>query len=379
MQNSQKTILFIFLLALIISFVIYKIPYKISISRKSPIAGKDEILDKLSLEQRIGQLFIIGFDGKVLNSEIENLIKEMHPGGILLLKRNIENENQLKELISSLQEIALKDTGLPLFVVVDQEGGLISRISWAEKTSQSEIESPERAYQIGKRRAEELKKLGINLNLAPLLDTTFPGDFIFERSFQKDAKIIGELAKELIRGQKEAGILTGLKHFPGYEGIPFNPEEKLAVLEKIPEISQFKKATAASDEPSEASLAPLGREALPEMIMTANVIYKDIDKELPFTFSKKGIQFLKKEILGDYLLVSDDLAQNSLLDKFSLKEIVTLPIKAGVDILIFSGWRMPPEKGVLAFREAVNKNEISQERINQSVSKIIELKQRLSE
>lgn len=363
MGRLVKIILLGFVLILTGFFIVYKIYFDVQKIESAKVSSKtEEKLNKLSLEQKIGQLFIIGFDGKSLNSDIENLVKELHPGGILLLKRNIEDENQLKELIISLQEIALKDTGLPLFIAVDQEGGLISRIGWVEKTPQFEIKDNVRAYQVGKDRGTELRELGINLNLAPLLDISFSNDFIFERSFQKNHEIIGELAKLLIQGQKEAGMFTAMKHFPGYGGISFNPEEKLARLENIPEISQFQKAA----------------EVFPEMIMVSNVIYKELYEEYPFSFSKNGIRFLKNNIQGNYLIISDDLSQNSLLNKFSLKEIVTLPIKAGIDVLIFSGWRTPVVNGVSALREAIENGDISEQRINQSVLKIIKLKQQIS-
>jgi len=359
----SKIIFLLFPLILIVGFIVYRVSYASQLVQTSASFGEEteKILSELTLEQKIGQLFIIGFEGKVLNSEIENLIKELHPGGILLLGRNIENEEQLKELISSLQEIALKDTGLPLFIAVDQEGGLISRIEWIEKSAQSEIENPEQAYLVGQTRGKELLGLGVNLNLAPLLEVSLATDFIFERSFQKNSEKTAELAKALIQGQKQAGILTAIKHFPGYKGISFNPEERLAAIDKIPEISQFQDAM----------------KSFPEMIMVSNAIYKELDQELPFSFSKKGIQFLKSKIKGNYLVISDDLSQNSLLNRFSLKEIVALPVKAGADILIFSGWRMPIEEGILAFQEAVENGEISEQRINQSVFKIIELKQKL--
>lgn len=335
-------------------FVVWIISRDFKKEKKEIILTDKDILDSLSLEQKIGQLFIIGIEGRVLTPETEKLIKEIHPGGILLLARNIGNKEQLKELVLSFQKIALEDTGLPLFVAVDQEGGLISRIDWVEKTSQSEIKNKEEAYRIGKKRGEQLKEPGVNLNLAPLLDITYPKDFIYERTFQKNSEEIKELAQELIRGQKESGILTCAKHFPGYGEISFNPEEELAKIETVPEISQF-------------FVVPS------EMIMASNVIYKELDENLPFAFSEKGIRFLKENINGDYLIISDDLAQNSLLDNFSLKDIVSLPIKAGVDMLIFSGWRMPVIEGV----EALRQSGISEERINQSVLKIVKLKRKI--
>jgi len=312
-------------------------------------------LKDLSLEKKIGQLFMIGFKGDALSPEIEQVMRKFHPGGILLLRSNIKNENQLKELIDSLQKIALEDTGLPLFIAVDQEGGLVSRIDWVEKTPQSEISDSERAHQIGKKRGEELKELGVNLNLAPLLDITSSGDFIYSRAFQKSPDLTSELAEGLVNGQKESGVLTCIKHFPGYGGISFHPEDKLATLEKVPEFSQFQNIKA-------------------DMVIISNVIYNEIDSK-PFTFSEKGIELLKNNLGSKVLIVSDDLAQNSLLNEFSLEDIVALPIKAGVDILIFSGWRIDEEKGIIAFKEAVDEGKVSEQEINRAVSRIIKLKQ----
>lgn len=312
------------------------------------------------LEEKAGQMFIVGFEGKTVTPQLEEFFKKYKPGGVLLLSKNIENKEQLQNLTSALQTLSLRETSFPLFIAVDQEGGLISRVDFTEeKTPQSEIENAEEAYQIGLKRGEELKALGINLNLAPLLDVVSVGDFVFERSFQKNPEEIGNLAKALISGQKAAGILTAIKHFPGYSGITFDPEEKLAVLEKIPEISQFKKAIEAS----------------PEMVMTSNVIYEEINPSLPFTFSLEGIQFLKNNLGSQPLIVSDDLDKNSLLNEFSLKEIVTAPLAAGVDILILSGWRLPAEQGLDAFWTAAKSGEISEITIEETASRIIQIKQ----
>lgn len=358
MKKHLKTILCFFLLVLFLAvgFVIF--------NNKTVEVRQENVLlikkNSLTLDQKIGQMFIIGIEGGVFDEEMAQLIKELHPGGILLLKDNIQNAGQLETLVDALQKASLKDNGLPLFIAVDQEGGIVSRLSWVEKTPQSEIKDAEDAYRIGRERAEELRGLGINLILGPLADATLKDDFIFERSFKKGEETAGELAKGLILGQKEGGVLSCLKHFPGYGGIYFNPEDKLAALEKIPEISQFK--TAA--------------EALPEMVMISNVVYKELDSEV-FSFLTSGIDFLKKEIPGDYLVVSDDLAQYSLLNNFSAEEIVSGPFNAGVDLLIFSGWRTPVSSGISWFKKAVDAGVISLERVDGSLLKIIKMKEKL--
>lgn len=321
---------------------------------------KETELEKL--EKEMGQLFIVGFEGKALTPEFETIFKKYRPGGVLLLSKNIENKEQLKSLISQLQDLSLRETGLPLFIAIDQEGEPISRIEFLEeKTAQSAIENIEQAYQIGLKRGEELKELGVNLNLAPVLDIVKEGDFLFSRSFQKDTSETGKLAKALISGQKTAGILTAIKHFPGYGGISSHPEEELAILETYPEISQFEKAM----------------EANPEFVMTSNVIYSEIDSSLPFTFSSAAIQFLKNNVSPDILILSDDLDQNALLEKFSLRDIMVKPLEAGVDVLIFSGYRLPAERGLEEFFKAFRSGEVSREKIEGVISRIIQLKQNL--
>lgn len=313
------------------------------------------------LKDKAGQLFIIGFEGKTLTSEFEEFFKKYKPGGVLLLSENIENSEQLKTLINDLQSLSKKETGLPLLIAVDQEGGLISRLGFLkEKTAQSEILNQNYAHAVGLKRGEELKELGINLNLAPVLDNAQNDDFLFERSFQKSSDLSGQLAQSLIQGQKDTGIFSAMKHFPGYVGIDFNPEEKLATT-NLPEISQFQKAL----------------EAGPKMVMISNVIYQDLDSSLPFTFSSTSIEFLKDKLGSEILIVSDDLSQNSLLNNFSLNEIVTKPVLAGVDIMIFSGWRSPVKEGLDAFFKAIEQKEISDQLIINAFLRINQLKQGL--
>lgn len=321
-----------------------------------------EILKGLSLEQKIGQLFIIGFEGKTLTPETQKLMRDFRPGGVLLLSKNIDTQDQLKSLIASLQEVSLQETGLPLFIAVDQEGQPVNRVYFAKvKIAQSDISSVQQAEFLGLERGRELNGLGININLAPLLDLTQPGDFLFERSFQKKAEEIGELAKALISGQKEGGILSAVKHFPGYGGIASNPEEKLMSLKTLPDISQFQRAM----------------EANPEFVMATNVIFQE-RADLPFTFSSSCLAWLRQRLDFEGLLLSDDLSQNSLLNRFSLEEIITLPLQAGVDILIFSGWRLPACLTLIEIvSQAVSKGELTEERLDNSVLKIIQLKRSL--
>jgi len=335
---------------------------------KIPQTEEEKTLQKLSTEEKIGQLFIIGFEGTSLTSEIKDLFKIIRPGGAILFSRNIQDANQLKKLIKDLQNLSLEESGFPLFVAVDQEGGLVRRIQWLEdEISQAEIVNNNQAYQTGFKRGSGLKNLGINLNLAPVLDITQKDDFLYNRSFKNDSEITGELSKSLILGQKDSGIFTAIKHFPGYGGIFFNPETiKIPIVSPIPEISQFQKAL----------------EAQPELIMTANVVYPEIDEKLPFTLSPTGIQFLKEKIKGDYIIISDDLSSKVLKENFSSENQIILAKKAGVDILLVVGWNQFHQDQLNAFNalfEAVKEKMVDEKEINNSVLKIIKLKQKISQ
>jgi len=315
-----------------------------------------EPAEELTLEEKVGQIFMIGIEGKTLSEETERLIRKTKPGSVLLLGRNIGTPEELRELTSSLQKISIEETGLPLFVAIDQEGGEVSRISWVEKTSQSEIKTESQAYDIGKEKADQLRLLGINLNLAPLLDKLSPEDFIYNRGFQNNK---GNFGEKIIQGQKDGGILSCAKHFPGYGGITYHPEDNLAFAEAVPDYSEFEKSAEEAD-----------------MVMVSNVVYKELDKNYPFSFLKEGIGLLKEKVSGEYLVVSDDLAQYSLLGNFSLEEILSKPVNAGVDILIFSGWRSPVEEAVARAVKAAEDGLIEKNRLQEAVSKIIKAKEK---
>jgi len=322
-----------------------------------------EFVKNLSLDQKVGQLFIVGFEGKEMNPQLEAFLKTIKPGGVLLLARNIENENQLKKLIKDLQEISLKDSGIPLLVAVDQEGGAVCRLHFVNCYAQKNISHPRTAYLVGFIRGFLLKKLGVNLNLAPLVDEAKKGDFIFERTFQKSNELNGILAKNLIFGQKEAGILSALKHFPGYGFIDFDPERKrLAVYKNLPSFNSFLEALKAE----------------PEMLMVANAIYEEIDKEHLFSFSPKAISFLKENLGTNFLVISDDLTAPVLKKRYDLQELALKPFEAGVDLMIVSGFDSIQDilNIVSTFKMRVQNDENLRDILDKRISKILELKRK---
>ncbi len=324
-------------------------------------------LNNLSREQKIGQRFIIGFQGTSVTSALESKIKNLHPGGVLLLGRNIENEQQLKKMTEELQEIALEDTGLPLLIAVDQEGGPICKVDWLDCVAPSKIKEKDRAYEVGLKRGKELRKLGVNLNLAPALDKSYLGDFVYPRTFhsehpgeESDAlRSSGELAASFINGQKE-NVLNALKHFPGYTTVDFDPErEKLAKLNFIPDTTQFKVAMRAD----------------PAMVMVSNVVYSQLSNS-PLSLDADGIEFVRDE-LRPGLIISDDLSSPVLKEEYGLEKTVSRAAEAGVDFLLVAGFNdVEDSKRAVNY---LNEEKVDVKRLNKSLLKIIKLKRNLNE
>ena len=318
-----------------------------------------ETPEEKMLRQKIGQLFLIGFEGTTLTPDVEQLIERLLPGGVLLLSHNIKDAPQLRLLIEELQTASLWHSSSPLFIAVDQEGGSISRVQFGqERTPQAFIATDGQAYQIGKERGQELKELGINLNLAPVLDSAQSSDFVFARTFQKEHPRAGYLARYVVAGQKDAGILSAVKHFPGYGSIAFDPEKKLAVVAELPDLDPFRVALSA----------------YPEFLLLSNVIYPLLHPGKPFSFSEEGIALIRSELGFEGILLSDDLSQPALLKNYSRKDIVLSPLEAGVNMLLFSQAKEAQKAQEILLKE-IQKNSELRGMVEGSVARLLSLKE----
>ncbi len=278
----------------------------------------------LSLEDKLGQMLIIGFEGTEVTPEVSSLFSSIRPGGALLLSRNIVSKDQTKKLIADLQEISMRTVGLPLFVAVDQEGGIVSRVPWAEDTGLFELKDPDEAFRVGEKRARDLKEVGVNMNLAPVLDSNGEDDFLFNRSFQKNQNVSLALAQGLILGHTKENVIPVPKHFPGYDKVTFNPENGvLPFTEVFPDSSFFKSVLKDMQVP---------------FVMLSHVVYKAVDPDNPLPLSPSGMELVRAELGNDILFMSDDLASKSFMANYSLEEIGKAALSSGVDVLLVGGY-----------------------------------------
>src|SRR5436305_2917879 len=208
--------------------------------------------DGMTLQEQIGQLLMVGFWGTTPSQEVIDLISRFHVGNIILFSRNIRDAQQVLELTQSLQRIA-KEAGqrYPLLIAIDQENGLVQRLGEAAtifpgNMALGAIGSEEIAYQVALATGRELQALGINMNLAPVVDVNNnpANPVIGVRSFGEDLHLVAQLGAAMVKGYRAAGILSCLKHFPGHGDtavdshlalptIPY-PLERLEALELAP-------------------------------------------------------------------------------------------------------------------------------------------------
>lgn len=331
-------------------------------------------VEQMSLSEKVGQLFQIGFSGFDLDAEIEAMIKDYYIGGVIYFSRNIKNLEQTARLSNQLQSLALNSgSKLPLFISIDQEGGSVSRLKGAtnfpSNMTLGVVNDKQLTNKIGKTVGSELKNLGININLAPVLDVNNnPNNpVIGVRSFGSDPKLVAELGKAYIEGIQSEGVIATAKHFPGHGDTETDSHLELPTinhdkerLNKI-ELYPFKKAIKAGV----------------KSIMVAHIYFPAFEKEkgIPATLSKSVLtDLLRKKMNFKGLIITDCMEMKAIADNFGTAEGAVRAIKAGSDIVLVSHTYAEQKKAVKAVIEAIEKGRISENRIDESVKRIIKTK-----
>ncbi|MDP3661533.1 MAG: glycoside hydrolase family 3 N-terminal domain-containing protein [bacterium] len=351
----------------------YVVPFQKDDIDASPTIDKEKVLlekiRNLSLERRIGQLMIFGFATKVPDEHIKQLITRYGIGGVNLLRHNIENAEQSRNLSASLQKLA-SEAGVPsLFIAVDQEGGTVVRFPFlSELTAEKDIKNKQEAFRVAQKRGTELKNLGINMNFAPVLDYV-PDKlaYLYDRTFATTTNITADFGVAMARGYQAAGVIPVFKHFPGYGAIRVDPHQKNA-YETVISISK-------SLEPFHFAL-----ERLPEVpLMTAHIVYGSID-DVPATRSRTFLTgILRNEWGYNGVIITDDIEMASTkgINNISTEEAAVQAIEAGADMIISTYTTKLHEPIIKAVEWAVISGRISEERLNQSVLRVWRLKSNL--
>jgi len=335
-----------------------------------------KLISKMSLEEKIGQMFQVGFSGAEITSGISDMIRDYHVGGIIYFRRNIKSLRQVFKLSNELQAISINQrVGLPLMISTDQEGGIVHRLIGGTHFPGSMVlgatKNIELAERMGQAIAKELKTVGINMDFAPVLDVNCNSlnPVIGVRSFGEEPFWVAKLGVAFIKGVQAEGVIACGKHFPGYGDTVADPHLTLPVvkhdrnhLEKV-EFYPFMQAIQAGV----------------DSIMTAHVCFPSIEpkEDIPSTLSYNVLtNLLRKELGYTGIIITDCMEMKAIADGFGTSEGAIMSIKAGSDIVLVSHSINKQKQAIEMVVEAVRKGEISEERINQSVLRILQLKKK---
>jgi len=331
----------------------------------------EEILSQLSLEEKVGQLFMIGFYGPTPDYYLNKMLKVRNIGGVILMKYNLDDEKQVLKLLHDIQGISMAHhPAIPPFISVDQEGGLVSRLNFPgirQLTAQTEIKNADQAYKVALERGQELKNLGIHINYSPVVEfIQDTSSFLSKRVFKVDSSMqIPGLAIPMLKGYHEAGIIGVPKHFPGHTDLSVDSHEGLPVEDL--------------DRESIQPLLDIYREVLaaePQIIMTSHVMYPALDSLYPATLSEEVLGLLRNELGYDGIVISDDMEMKAVETNYTLEKASVLALQSGVDILLFSSTPQKQANAYNAVVAAVKAGELSEDAIDEKVLRILRLKQK---
>ncbi|MBC7793977.1 MAG: beta-N-acetylhexosaminidase [Clostridia bacterium] len=334
----------------------------------------ERILRSMTVEEKVGQLLFVGFGGTEVNSQMEFWVQQRHVGGIALFSRNIVNLAQTAKLTRGIH--ALTENRIPVFVALDQEGGNVVRVKDGAMTLPGNMalgatRSTRLAYIAGQGLAVDLKLLGFNMNLAPVLDVNSnpKNPVIGVRSYGEKPELVSEMGSWYVRGQQEMGVVAVAKHFPGHGDT--HTDSHFA----MPAISADMKRL------SEVELAPFkaAMDVGLDAIMTAHIALPRVAEEpnLPATLSKNILTGVLREKLGfQGVVITDGLEMDGIVERYGSGRASVMAVNAGADMPLVL-WQMKKKDEVYdSLLAAVRSGEIKRERLDQSVRRILQVKAR---
>ena len=292
----------------------------------NPAMGEQTSLNWRKL--RAGQRLIVGFSGSSPGPEFREFVAQARPAGFILFARNVEDPAQVAELNRELTSL-LPDRYPPI-ISVDQEGGRVQRVRatrWPAARWVGNVNDLQLSYQLGLSMADELLAMGFNVNFAPDfdVDSNPKNPVIGDRAFSASPRDVARHATTVLRAFHEAGLVGCAKHFPGHGDTIIDSHHALPVVEKeLPELREVELA------PFRAAIA-----AQVAMIMTAHVVFPDLDPDLPATMSRRIIQGLLRDELGyQGVVVSDDMEMKAVRGRYPLEMQLDLATRASVDLFL---------------------------------------------
>lgn len=333
----------------------------------------DETLAGMTLHEKVCQMMFVtpeeltGEDGVTVAGDATRQALENYPvGGIVYFAKNLESQDQVKEMIDNSQ----KYSSIGLFVATDEEGGVVNRLMDTVGTTYIgsmyyyKDDGDETAYENAYTIANDMSALGFNLDFAPVADVWSNPDntVIGERAYSDDYAQAAELVGNAVKGFNDGGVMCTLKHFPGHGDTAEDSHYSSAYVHRTKE-----EIMADEMQPFRS-----GIEAGAEFVMVGHLIVPDID-EVPATLSYKiATGILRDELKFEGVAITDSFEMESIADNYSVDDAVVMSVKAGIDMIL-----KPKDmaSAVNSIEQAVADGELSEDRIDESVRRILTLKE----
>jgi beta-N-acetylhexosaminidase len=371
-------------------YVICHVTLIISLMISMSLAAQKYDISSYSLEEKIGQLMMISFEGTTVPQDVARIIREKSIGGIIYYRSNCTSgREQVQQLSADLQNIAQQQSpSAPLLIAIDQEGGRITRLTESEgftRTPSQQLlglcDVPLITSTLAQHVGNALHNVGINTNFAPVADViSGPQTVIGDRSFSEDPHKVSRHVFAALEGYRAANIAATLKHFPGHGSTPLDSHEELPTVNKtyqallehdlIPFIENL-------------NHAPL--------IMTAHIRYSQLDSIYPATISRTILHdILRKKLKYKGVIISDSLTMKGILAQtHSLAEAAIQALIAGCDILLFGKQQLhdgtyssvsPDELKRIhtALVAAVREGRVPLSRVDRAVERVSKLKSNIA-
>ena len=329
------------------------------------------MLEKLSLEEKVGQMFMFGVNDRNTDGIIE-LIKKYKIGGVILYKRNYSDYNDMLNLIKRLRE-ANKDNKVSLLIAIDEEGGMVNRMPkefnnlksiyrFSKLNNQNVIK--EYASVISK----ELSGSGINMNFAPVVDiyNNSNSSVLKWRCFSSDVSLVADSGVTYVQEMQKYDVIPVIKHFPGHGST------KMDTHFLLPYIFDYNEILNKHLYPFEVAIKNGC-----DVIMVSHIILNEVDSINPASLSKIVISDLLRKDMGfDKVVITDDMSMGAITSIMSIEEACIKSIEAGCDILLLGNAYEEIEQVINSIKLKLYNGEISEEQINKSVKRILELKKK---
>jgi len=343
----------------------------------NPVGSRKTLMKffDMTTKQKIGQRFGLGFSGTSVSAELRRLVKEYKVGNVILFRDNLESAAQARALCADIQALVREETGYPAFIAIDQEGGAVTRlpddmVNVPGAMALAASGNADNVSLAARITAGELRRIGVNFNMAPVLDINCNRDnpVIGNRSFAPNAADAAVFAAAAIRAFAEEGLMCCGKHFPGHGDTAVDSHLDLPLVDR------------SLDELSARELIPFSaaiKAGIPA-IMTTHILFPRIESEkLPATMSLKILKGLLRERLGfNGLIVSDAMEMKAIKDYYGVQQGSILALAAGVDIVYLCHESPDMEASLREAICACEDGRIDAKELDASVERVLRYKER---